>query len=50
MNHTGTYFDGTTLFVNAAICDTAYQPTNRPIVVDLPWDRTLPAQVVDLAM
>lgn len=45
--YTGVSYDGTTLFVNAAICDASYSPTNPAIVVDLPLDRSLPAVVVD---
>ncbi len=44
---TGTYFDGTTTFVNASTCTRSYRATNLPIVIDLPLDPTLPAQVVD---
>ena len=43
----GTYFDGTTTFVNASTCTRAYRATNLPIVIDLPLDPSLPAQVVD---
>jgi predicted phosphohydrolase len=42
----GVSYDGTTLFVNAAICDAHYAPTNRAVVVDLPLDKSLPAVVV----
>ena len=42
----GTYFDGTTTFVNACTCTRDYVPSNPPIVIDLPLDPTLPARVV----
>mmetsp|Transcript_23922 Transcript_23922/g.39909 ORF Transcript_23922/g.39909 Transcript_23922/m.39909 type:complete len:292 (+) Transcript_23922:125-1000(+) len=35
----GTYFDGTTLFVNASICNRHMKVTHPPIVVDLPYDK-----------
>lgn len=35
-----------TLFVNASICTLAYRPTNPAVVVDLPIDRSMPAQLV----
>ena len=31
----GVTYGGKTLFVNAAICTTGYEPTNKPIVIDL---------------
>lgn len=43
----GTQTDGTTLFVNACSCTLQYRPTNRPIVIDLPLDKSLPPVVVD---
>jgi hypothetical protein len=42
----GTYYDGATLFVNAALCDVNYQIAHSPVVIDLPLDRTLPAVLV----
>src|SRR5690606_32317587 len=39
------FVDGT-LFVNASTCTLAYRPTNPAIVVDLPIDRTRPAQLI----
>lgn len=42
----GTYFDGQTLFVNGSTCNGDTVATNPPIVVDLPFDRSLPARVV----
>ncbi|KAL4223470.1 Metallophosphoesterase mpped2 [Mactra antiquata] len=35
----GTYTDGTTTFINASICTKLYQPTNLPIVFDVPLPR-----------
>lgn len=37
--------DGT-LHVNACTCTIAYEPTNPPIVIDVPLDRALPARRV----
>ena len=42
----GTYFDGTTLFVNASVCTKSLKLKNAPIIVDLPHDKKLPANVV----
>jgi predicted phosphodiesterase len=42
----GTARIGETLFVNASICTLAYRPTNPAIVVDLPIDPNLPAELV----
>ena len=44
--HLGTHFDGTTLFVNACTCTLQYRATNKPIVIELPLDRSQPARVV----
>jgi predicted phosphodiesterase len=41
----GTHVEGGALFVNASNCTVSYQPTNPPIVVDLPLDRGAPAVV-----
>jgi Icc-related predicted phosphoesterase len=40
--------NGKTLFVNAASCDVGYKPVHKPIVVFLPFDKSLPAEVVTL--
>lgn len=32
----GTRSDGRTVFINASICDLAYNPSNKPIVFDIP--------------
>lgn len=42
----GTHFDGTTMYVNACTCTSEYRPDNPAIVIDLPLDPSLPAQVV----
>lgn len=41
----GTHAEGGTLFVNASNCTVRYDPTNPPIVVDVPLDRDAPAVV-----
>lgn len=46
----GTYFDGTTLFVNASTCTLNYRPTNPPIVIDLPLDKSKHATVVQVGL
>lgn len=45
----GSYFDGTTLFVNASTCTVDYDAENAPIVVDLPKDASQSATVVESA-
>eukprot|EP01034_Spumella_vulgaris_P031882 gene31882-39386_t len=45
----GTHFEDGTLFINASTCTGEYRPTNKPIVIHLPFDRSLPAVVVPLA-
>jgi predicted phosphodiesterase len=42
----GTAQQDGTLFINASICTLAYRPTNPPIVVDLPSDRSQPPVVI----
>jgi hypothetical protein len=42
----GAWSDGRTLFVNATTCNYHYKPTNQPIVIHLPFDKSLPATVV----
>ncbi|KAJ1387204.1 Metallo-dependent phosphatase-like protein, partial [Ochromonadaceae sp. CCMP2298] len=42
----GTFSDGHTLFVNGSTCTLSYRPSNPPIVIDLPLDVNMPAQVV----
>jgi predicted phosphodiesterase len=37
---------GNTLFVNACTCTLNYRPTNPPIVIFLPFDKNLPAEVI----
>ena len=44
----GTFYDGTTLYVNSCTCTEQYRPTNRPIVVDLPLNKDHPPRVVPL--
>ncbi|MFV8753969.1 metallophosphatase domain-containing protein [Nannocystaceae bacterium ST9] len=44
----GTLARAATLFVNASVCTLAYQPTQSPIVVDLPLDRSKPASVIEI--
>ena len=45
-NH-GARYCGSSLFVNAATCDVGYKPVQQPITVFLPFDRSLPAVVID---
>lgn len=42
----GVSFDGQTLFVNASSVNLKYRPNQPCIVLDLPHDKTLPAQIV----
>jgi predicted phosphodiesterase len=42
----GTAFVDGTMFVNASTCTLSYRPTNPAIVIDLPHDRSLPAELV----
>mmetsp|Transcript_12561 Transcript_12561/g.19015 ORF Transcript_12561/g.19015 Transcript_12561/m.19015 type:complete len:417 (-) Transcript_12561:129-1379(-) len=42
----GCSFDGKTLFVNASSVNLQYRPNQPCIVLDLPHDKTLPAQLV----
>lgn len=42
----GYYFDDTTLFVNASTCNLSYKPINPPVVIHLPFDRNLPAIII----
>lgn len=42
----GVHFTGETLFVNAAMCNSENEPVNKPIVIFLPHDKTLPAQLL----
>ena len=44
---TGTTVVDGTMFVNASICTLAYRPTNPAIVIDLPDDRSFPAEWID---
>jgi hypothetical protein len=37
---------GSTLFVNASTCTLSYKPTNPPIVIFLPHDKSKPAEVI----
>jgi predicted phosphodiesterase len=39
---------GSTLFVNASACTLRYKPKQPPVVVDLPRDRSQPAQLVSV--
>jgi hypothetical protein len=34
------------MFVNASTCTLSYRPTNPAIVIDLPHDRSQPAELV----
>lgn len=43
----GTFSDGHTLFVNASTCNLQYRPNNAPIVVNLPFDLSKPATVIE---
>lgn len=36
------------MFINGSTCTGEYRPINKPIVVDLPLDRSLPAVVVPI--
>ena len=38
----GVTSDGTTDFINASTCTFAYQPTNPPVVLDVPLRRAVP--------
>jgi len=42
----GVTFDGHTLYVNASNLDITYQAKNYPIVIDIPHDKSKPAQIV----
>lgn len=42
----GYSYDGQTLFVNASSVNIGYQPVHPCIVIDLPLDKSLPAQIV----
>ena len=37
-----------TLFVNASTCTLGYQPSQAPVIVDLPRDRTKPASLIHI--
>jgi predicted phosphodiesterase len=39
--------EGGSLFVNAASCDASYSADRRPVAVLLPFDRSLPAQLLE---
>lgn len=43
----GHWFDGKTLFINASTCTRYYKPQNPPIIFHLPFDKTLPAMIVE---
>jgi predicted phosphodiesterase len=43
----GTFYNGKTLFVNGSTCSLRYRPTNPPILVFLPFDKSLSASLVD---
>ena len=42
----GVSFDGHTLYINASNLNISYQAIHRPVVVDLPLDKSKPAMVV----
>lgn len=43
----GTWSNEKTLFVNASTCTFNYRPTNEPIVIFLPFDKSLPARRIE---
>jgi len=43
----GHWADGKTLFINASTCTYHYKPMNKPVLFHLPFDRSLPATIVE---